>query len=179
MELINGHIKKEYGDKEFIVINTHNHWDHVWGNSIYSSNMIISHELCKKDMEQHGEKALEKYKDHRKGEVILTYPNVTFTDKICFEEDNILICHTPGHTEDSISILDLRDKILFAGDNLERPIPYVMEKDLEQYIKTLEEYLKLDVDVVIGGHTACENKELIHHNLDYARKELAGDKVEI
>lgn len=178
MKEINQYIKSEYGNKQIIVINSHNHWDHVWGNNFFESTIIISHMLCKKYMEHDGLLKLEKYKKYKKGDVILTYPNLTFTDKIHFEEDNILIYHTPGHTDDEISIIDLEDTVLFAGDNLERPIPYIMSKDLSQYIKTLEEYLNLDIQIAIGGHTACEDKSLIQHNLDYVRKVSMGNTVE-
>jgi len=178
MKMINQYIKEQYGNKQVIVVNSHSHWDHVWGNSFFSPTIIISHVLCKKYMEQDGLESLEKYKEYKKGEVILTYPNLTFTDKVYFEEDNVLIYHTPGHTDDEISVIDLEDKVLFAGDNLERPIPYLMSKDIEQYIKTLEDYLNLDVQTIIGGHTSCEDKNLIEHNLDYVKKVLIGDTAE-
>ena len=170
MQEIMKYIETQCSNKEVIIINSHNHWDHVWGNSFFSSNMIISHVLCKKYMIEDGPRKLEKYKEFRKGDVILTNPNLTFTDRISFDEDDILIYHTPGHTDDSISVIDLEDKVLFAGDNLERPIPYLMSKNLNQYIKTLENYINLDVEIVIGGHTACENKDLIRDNLDYVSK---------
>lgn len=178
MQIINQYIKSQFGNKPVIVVNSHSHWDHVWGNSLFSSTLIIAHVLCREFMQQEGPIKLEKYKEYKKGDVLLTYPNLTFTDKVCFEEDNILIYHTPGHTEDEVSIIDGEDKVLFAGDNLERPIPYLMSKNLKQYIKTLEDYLRLDVQVIIGGHTACEDKSLIQHNLDYVKKVLDGNTVE-
>lgn len=178
MQLINKYIKTEYGDKQKIVVNTHSHWDHVWGNSSFLSDIIISHVLCKKYMEQDGLGALEEYEEYKKGHIILTYPNLTFTDKIYFEDDNVLIYYTPGHTDDEISIIDLEDKVLFAGDNLERPIPYLISKDLNQYIETLEGYLNLDVEIIIGGHTTCEDKSLIKDNLYYIKKVLMGSTVE-
>ena len=121
-------------------------------------------------MIEDGLRKLEMYKEFRKGDVILTYPNLTFTDRISFDEDDILIYHTPGHTDDSISVIDLEDKVLYAGDNLERPIPYLMSKNLNQYIKSLENYINLDVEIIIGGHTVCEDKNLIRDNLDYVSK---------
>jgi len=170
MQEIMKYIETQCSNKEVIIINSHNHWDHVWGNCFFLSNIIISHVLCRKYMIEDGLRKLEMYKEFRKGDVILTNPNLTFTDRINFDEDNILIYHTPGHTDDSISVIDLEDKVLFAGDNLERPIPYLMSKNLNQYIKTLENYINLDVEIVIGGHTACENKDLIRDNLDYVSK---------
>lgn len=130
-------------------------------------------------MQQYGLQELEEFGKYRKGEVIITYPNLTFTDKIFFEEDDVLIYHTPGHTDDGISILDMEDKILFAGDNLERPIPYLMSKDLNQYMSTLESYLKIDADIIIGGHTDCEDKDLVRDNLDYVKKVIFGETIEI
>jgi glyoxylase-like metal-dependent hydrolase (beta-lactamase superfamily II) len=64
----------------------------------------------------------------------------------------------------------MKDKVLFAGDNLERPIPCLMSKNLNQYINTLEGYLNLEAEIIIGGHTGCEDKSLIRHNLDYLKK---------
>jgi cyclase len=178
MEEINEYIKAKFGHKRVIVINSHSHWDHVWGNSLYSHSLIIGHMQCKVIMQQEGLAKYEKYKEYKKGDIILTYPNMTFTDRILFEEDSVLIYHTPGHTEDCISVLDLVDKVLFAGDNLERPIPYIMSNNLIQYINTLEAYLSVDAEIIIGGHTSCENKDLIKDNLDYVKKVLSGNTTE-
>jgi glyoxylase-like metal-dependent hydrolase (beta-lactamase superfamily II) len=179
MKPINQYISEQYGSKPIVVINTHNHWDHVWGNSLYSSSLIIAHEKCKEYMQQEGLKKLEEYGKYKKGDIVITYPNLTFNSRIYFEEDKVLIYHTPGHTDDCISVLDMEDKVLLAGDNLERPIPYLMSKDLSQYILTLEDYLNVDANIIIGGHTECEDKRLIIHNLDYVKKVLSGEIIEI
>lgn len=179
MKVINKYIEEEYGNKPIVVVNTHNHWDHVWGNSLFSSSIILAHKKCKEYMQLDGLKKLKMYEKYRRGEVILTYPNTTFTDKIYFEEDNILIYHTPGHTDDSITVLDMKDKVLLVGDNLERPIPYIMSKDLRQYVDTLKDYLNTDAYIIIGGHTACEDKSLIEHNLNYLQRVLSGEIIKI
>lgn len=179
MKLVNQHIEGLFGSKPIIVVNTHSHWDHVWGNCLYSSSLTIAHEKCKKYIQQDGAKELEKYGSYQKGEVIIRCPNLTFTDKVFFEEDKVLIYYTPGHTDDGISVLDMEDRVLFAGDNLERPIPYLIYKDLNQYRNTLENYLEVDADIIIGGHTDCENKDLIRDNLDYVEKVISGETIEI
>jgi cyclase len=43
MKMINQYIKEQYGNKQVIVVNSHSHWDHVWGNSFFSPTIIISH----------------------------------------------------------------------------------------------------------------------------------------
>lgn len=170
MKQVNDYIEREYGKKEPIIINTHNHWDHVWGNCLYPTNIIIAHKLCKELMERDGLDALNKEREYIRGDVKLTYPNVLITDQIIFEEDGVLIYYTPGHTDDCISVVDAVDKVLFAGDNIERPIPYITSVKLNEYVKTLEKYVELDVKVVIGGHTSCEGKQLIRDNLEYIKK---------
>lgn len=178
MKPINQYIGKQYGSKPWIIVNSHSHWDHVWGNSLYTSNLIIAHRRCKEYLQRDGLKELEENKSYKRGEIVLTYPNLTFTDRIYFEDDKVLLYHTPGHTEDGISVLDLQDKVLFAGDNLERPIPYLNSINLSQYIHTLEDYLNLETEIIIGGHTGREDKSLVYHNLNYVKKVLSGDTTE-
>lgn len=178
MDEINQYIAALYGDKASIVVNTHSHWDHVWGNCLYNNSLIISHVLCRELMEKEGQGELLKYEKYKRGRVEIQYPNLTFTDRLYFEEDKVLIYHTPGHTEDGISVVDLLDGVLYAGDNLERPIPYTAYKELKQYRKVLEQYLDLEVNTVIGGHTGCEDKTLIKDNLKYIKKLEAGDTEE-
>lgn len=169
MKSVNKYIAQNFGKKPVIVINTHHHWDHVWGNSVYASHTIIAHELCVKNMKETGEKVLKEQGHYQIGKVKQTYPNVTFDHRLYFEEDEVLIYHTPGHTDDSISIIDLHDKVLYAGDNIEDPKPMVDKKEVDQYIQTLEDYLELDVDYVIGGHSNCEDKKIIISNLEYVK----------
>jgi len=46
-------IEKEFGRSDFAyLINTHHHWDHVWGNQVFSEAVIIGHERCLEVMQQ-------------------------------------------------------------------------------------------------------------------------------
>ena len=79
--------------------------------------------------------------------------------------------HTPGHTLDSSSCLDERDRVLFVGDNVESPIPYLNNVNFDQYIRTLKSYLELDWKYIIAGHDPLlETPDLIKQNIDYLRK---------
>ena len=75
--------------------------------------------------EKHGLEQFELYPNLIRGDVVLTYPNITIDKYIRFEEDEVELYHTPGHSDDSISIIDCFDKVLFAGDNIEEPYPFV------------------------------------------------------
>ena len=143
---------EDYENKEIFVINTHSHWDHVWGNSVFKDKIIISSELTKKNIQ---------------GKAIKTLPTLTFEGKINFEEDEILIFQTPGHTKDSISIYDKMENTLIVGDNLEKPIVYVENEDLLQYINTLKEYKKFDNAKIFASHTLELETVDIDITIDY------------
>jgi len=40
-------IAKEFGRRDFTyLINTHHHWDHAWGNQVFSDAVIVGHQDC-------------------------------------------------------------------------------------------------------------------------------------
>lgn len=178
MEQVNSYINSNMGKKPLIVVNTHYHWDHVWGNCIYKSYPIIAHEKCFELLVANGESDLQKREEYAKGKVEITLPNLTFTDTLVFKEDGVKLFYSPGHTEDSISIYDEKDKVLIVGDNLERPIPYLMSKNLDTYMEILEDYLRMDFTVLTGGHIGLEGKELVSGNAEYIRKFAEGTAPE-
>lgn len=179
MEQVNSYIGKNFGEKPVVVVNTHHHWDHVWGNCAYISFPIVAHKRCLELLCEKGDEDFAKYGEHAKGKVEIILPSITFTTELEFEDDKVLLFHSPGHTEDCITIFDKLDKVLIVGDNLERPIPYLMAKSLETYMKTLNSYLEMDFNAVIGGHIGIEGKELIHKNAEYIRRFAEGCAPEL
>ena len=53
-------IESELKRKVRYVINTHYHADHSWGNCYFPGAYVISHNLCRKNLEKQGQKSLEK-----------------------------------------------------------------------------------------------------------------------
>lgn len=101
------------------------------------------------------EEMLEKNNQYCYGEVEMFLPNLGFEKELYFAEDKIKLFHTPGHTLDSISILDEEDGVLLLGDNIgdnmEDIIPSIYcDKDV--YINTMKKYENMDFDTCISGH---------------------------
>ncbi|MCE7748169.1 MAG: MBL fold metallo-hydrolase [Candidatus Heimdallarchaeota archaeon] len=154
--------------KPFIVFNSHADYDHVWGNHVFKESEIIAHELSPEIFQKEGEELLEKYGEHKRGEVILTPPNRLFKEKIVFEVEGVEFYHSPGHTLESSSCFDHKEKILFVGDNIESPIPYINFLNLESYCDSLREYLTRNAEVIISGHDEVMfDESLILENLQY------------
>ncbi|MDH7564760.1 MAG: hypothetical protein QHH24_07815, partial [Candidatus Bathyarchaeota archaeon] len=78
--------------------------------------------------------------------------------------------YTPGHTVDSCSCFDHADRVLFVGDNVELPIPYVNELNFASYVATLEEYLERNAEFIVSGHAdVADDYALLRINLDYVK----------
>ena len=167
--------KKGFLPKPIIVFNSHHDYDHIWGNQCFKDSIILSHELCLEKINLIGKKDLEDYKDHMKGDVQLTLPNVVFNDRVFFEDEGVEFYHTPGHTEDSSSCFDHIDEVLFVGDNLETPIPYIRILDIPEYIATLEEYMKREPVIILSGHDEIMfTDEVLKENLIYLKEFQEG-----
>lgn len=154
---------KEYikdSNKPIIVINTHYHWDHIWGNGSLRNYIIISHKLCREMIESKWKDMMHKNKQYCYGEVEMNLPNLLFEKELYFPEDKIRIIYTPGHTIDSVSVIDEEEKVINVGDNIDEIIPSIYcEKDL--YIDTLLKYRNMDFDTCISGHNVILGKEII------------------
>ena len=100
---------------------------------------------------------------------------MVFEKELCFVEDKIKLFHTPGHTLDSISVLDEEEDILLIGDNVGDSIDDIIpsiycEKDV--YISTMRKYEEIDFDTCISGHNTILEKEVIGKILSMMSLEL-------
>ncbi len=154
--------------QEIVVFNSHADWDHIWGNCYFGNSPIIGHTSSRKRVAEEGEKLLEKWKDSKQGDVILTPPNLLFQHRLYFADDAVEFYHTPGHTIDSSSCYDQKDKVLFVGDNVESDVPYVNSLDFDTYIASLKGYLEKDWIALVPGHDPVQfDDRLVRSNMEY------------
>jgi len=154
-----------------VVFNSHADYDNYWGNGAFKDALIIGHERCYQRIISEGEASLVKYADHQRGKIDLLPPTHAFQEILKFEDEEVSFFHTPGHTLDSSSCFDERDGVLFVGDNVESPIPYLNHANFDQYIRNLESYLKLDWKFLLTGHDPImDTPELIKRNIDYLQR---------
>ncbi|MCY6959415.1 MBL fold metallo-hydrolase [Clostridium brassicae] len=170
MLLIKKFIDKYLKKKEIIIFNSHSDWDHIWGNCFFKEQLIIAHENTIKNIEKNAQVELNKYRNYCQGKVSICLPNIIFTDKIHFYEEGIEFIYSPGHTNDSASCIDRVDNILFAGDNVESPNPYLNSNNFDEYERTLTNYIFMEVKRIIPGHGEITDYDLVIKNLNYIKK---------
>jgi glyoxylase-like metal-dependent hydrolase (beta-lactamase superfamily II) len=87
-------------------------------------------------------------------DVRVQLPEVVFelgTLSLHVGKKTIQLLHTPGHSNDSISIYVREDKVLFAGD-LVMPVPYVVGGDRQAMRASLQQIGDLALDNIVQGH---------------------------
>lgn len=144
-------------DKPTVVVNTHHHWDHIWGNHCFPGSPILAHRLCRELTIKYWDIMLEENRQLAAGEVQCRLPDLVFDSELYFPEDGIRLLYTPGHSTDGISVFDEVDRVLNAGDNIgdtmEEIVPY-LTTDAPTYLETIQKYKSLGALSCISGHNA-------------------------
>jgi glyoxylase-like metal-dependent hydrolase (beta-lactamase superfamily II) len=150
--------------KPVIVVNTHHHWDHVWGNWVFEDSLIIAHAKAREMIDRPWDEELRRNAHYLDGKTRKCLPNLLFEEKLCFPDDGVSLFYSPGHTIDGVSVYDHADRVLYAGDNIgdtdETIVPYI-DTDLETVKKMLDLYEKYDFEVCVSGHNKPQGKNVL------------------
>ncbi|MGB2955437.1 MAG: MBL fold metallo-hydrolase [Anaerolineales bacterium] len=138
------------------VINTHYHADHSWGNCFFPGAYVLSHALCRKNLEKFGERsltgALETDKVFQKTQIIL--PHLTIDSgflELIVGDKTLRFIELPGHSDDGIGVYIVEDEVLFAGD-VWMPIPHIVDGDPDTMRESLRKIESLTIENVVQGH---------------------------
>lgn len=167
----------EKDEKPIIIINTHYHWDHIWGNALFKDCTIISHTLCREMAEKNWDDMIMNNQEYLAGEVDICLPDLVFSDELYFPEDKIRIIYTPGHTIDSVSVIDEMDSVIHAGDNIGDTIDEIVPNlDCEKnvYIESLMKYKEVNAELFISGHNTVLKADVIDKILQQMMKLSEG-----
>jgi glyoxylase-like metal-dependent hydrolase (beta-lactamase superfamily II) len=173
-------LKADLEGRQLLVINSHQHFDHTWGNAAFASDglypaPIISHGKSVKLLKEKPEEALSFLREQQATRpflknVKIIAPTLSFTDHFTIYGGDLTLELFPtlGHSSDHISAWIPEIKTLLAADTAEHPIPYAAEdgsvKQLEQDLKHLK---SLQPQVVLPCHGGTIDASLIDRNLHY------------
>lgn len=164
--------------EQMVIFNSHSDWDHVWGNCEFSHNLIIGHSTCRDRLKERGEYDLISHSSMTRGIVTITLPNMTFDSRLTFEEDDVEFIYAPGHTIDSSLCFDRKDSILYVGDLVEDPIPYLDYERTDLYLNTLEMLLTFPADIMVSAHSGIIVRDLIRANIAYIQAVQEGKSID-
>ncbi|MFQ6011987.1 MAG: MBL fold metallo-hydrolase [Nitrososphaerales archaeon] len=167
-------IRSQTNQPIVLVINTHDHSDHVFGNHIFAQMKvpILSHRRCNDNLKRFGEERMRTYRDQdsdlRAALEGLKISPASFTYSSAFTlevgDKTLEIIHPEGgaHTYGDTMIYLPEDKILFAGDVLWAGYhPNLEDANLKGWITWLERISSMKVEKIVPGHGAPTGKESV------------------
>jgi glyoxylase-like metal-dependent hydrolase (beta-lactamase superfamily II) len=179
-----------------VVLNSHTHDDHVGGNwqfpYIYGMDTSFTRARAKGSRD---DAQAEIAADQICGELPKTFNSKTYATKpwhiSLFVHDGfkfalggrtLEVITTPGHTPDSIALIDRENGLLFTGDTY-YPAPiwlYRPETDLDAYVASVKRLAALapQLTLVLGAHNVPVAKPGVLPELVDAIESVRGEKVE-
>ena len=165
--------------RHLIVINTHAHYDHCWGNAIFAdiegryAGPIIGHAKTRELLLSQSTKdylAERQANEPRLAHVKLAPPDLTFTDTMQIDGGDLTLelIPTPGHCEDHVAVWIPQIRLLLAGDAAEHPFPHVTRaEDLPILRASLAKMQALEPLMVLPCHGGTKDPGLLARNLTY------------
>ncbi|MFH0976380.1 MAG: MBL fold metallo-hydrolase [Spirochaetota bacterium] len=139
-----------------IVINTHEHFDHIGANRYFQEHTIIAAHRFAATKISMNDRYVTLYKSGDSNE-LSQYVHVWLESKSRFDLGNYTldVIHTPGHTSGSICIYEPVKKFLFTGDMLFAggTLSYIAESgSVGDYINSIMSLNTRQIQEIYPGH---------------------------
>lgn len=139
-----------------IVINTHEHFDHIGGNIYLQKNSIVATNRFAAVKIIYGDDEVTMCRANKQD---VTGYNVHIwlgnTDVIHIGNWFLKIFHTPGHTSGCLSIYETKKRILFSGDALfsDGTLSTILKSgSLGEYLNSIRRLSTMKIDLLLPGH---------------------------
>ncbi len=156
-----------------LVINTHHHRDHTWGNQLFECP-ILAHKICKERMQAslenewrpeaiqamvenaaHGDPQQAQALRQKTSDLRIVLPNQIF--ERWFSADlgsvRIEVTHYGAHTPDLAVVWLPEARVLFASDLIfVGRYPYLNDADVPAWVEALNRLSEYNTTIVVPGH---------------------------
>lgn len=160
------------------VVNTHDHLDHVLGNSEFAKlgAKVVAQVETKAALEKNGPSLLQRAKyfglsDEAMSGTTIALPTVTFSESLTIDlgDTRIELLHAgPSHTGGSSIVFIPGSKVLFAGDVLFTNYhPNMRDGNIQGWIKVLDRIASMDAVNIVPGHGPLSTKKDIEDMKKY------------
>lgn len=137
------------------IIYTHCHYDHTGAGEFFPHSTVYSHPICREKLLYQDDSCI--YALKYQIALPTRFPSITIDSNDYYNNGDyqFLILHTPGHSDDSICLLDIEKQILISGDTVfAQGIPALItnsgaDGSLIYSIKKLQKY---NIQLILPGH---------------------------
>ena len=123
-------LASEAGDRRVVVVNTHHHWDHVFGNAAFAGADIVAQRGCPRLIQAELQSGDESRAAAAVGGRARCPTSRSATGSpTSTTGESVHLIHTPGHSEDSLVVFLTESRLLLGGDTVEWPLPNFGQRD--------------------------------------------------
>ena len=168
-------VQEIFGKPVRLVVNTHYHPDHTFGNSAFEDLDILASSLTKEAMESMDFDYIESVWGRERAErEHIVIPNETFEDEISLGDCGmrIRIVNLGGHTSDSSVVFLEREGIVITGDLVMNGyhLEITEDSDIESWKEALDVIRDFSPLFVIPGHGKVGGPDIVRRTKDYLLK---------
>ena len=164
-----------------VIINTHFHLDHAYGNQFFPKAQIWAHALDAPALRSEGQfRAYTGFPEMREFPDFPGGPPTQVVDReladgevLDFGDIVLKVIHTPGHTPGHISLFEPKVGILFSGDIDLSPFgPWYgnVRSDLQEFRRSIKRLIDLNPKVIVTGHSGIISDNIQGRLRKYADK---------
>jgi glyoxylase-like metal-dependent hydrolase (beta-lactamase superfamily II) len=164
---------EELTDLPTTVVNTHAHADHTGGNWQFDEVALYDHPFSRARLRGRTHEEMGNFlgegmvwKPLPRGFNPATYASKPFKVTQWMSEGDVIdlggkfleITHTPGHTPDSVCILEQKEKLLFTGDIFYTAPIYIYAKDssIDEFISSFQKMVALPYVWTMPAHNEAK-----------------------
>lgn len=169
------------------LILTHYHADHTYGAYLFPEAEALMHERCRRLLRTRGEEGLAaaRVEAPELNEVVLRAADLTLDEGemiLHLGDKTMRLLHTPGHSDDMLSIFVEEDRVLFAGDTV-MPVPTIVDGDAEVMKQSLIKLAEMQPECIVQGHGEVilrgEVQEVVRTSITYLNtiQQIVADTI--
>lgn len=165
-----------------VIVNTHHHSDHTFGNSFFGPRTtIIAHEQTRSESAAAGLGITALWPDVAWGAVSVRLPTVTFAESLSLHVGGLraeLFHPGPAHSTNDTVVWLPEERVLFTGDiAMSHVTPYVLMGSVAGSLAALGRLIELGPRVVVPGHGPVGGPEILEKTRSYLTWVAELDRV--
>lgn len=155
-----------------IVVNTHHHGDHTFGNMVFQPGAtVVAHRLCRTEMAAAGLGMRNLFPGVEWGDLRVTLPSITFDDCLYLGPDDsrVELVHVgPAHTTNDVVAWLPDRRVLFAGDvAMSGTTPFILMGSLDGSLRAIRRLRSFGAQTVVCGHGPVTGPEVLDATESY------------
>ncbi|MER5704778.1 MBL fold metallo-hydrolase [Micromonospora sp. NPDC002296] len=181
--LLREHVTADGRPAPAVLVNTHSHGDHTFGNHLFPEATIFAHAHARNEMDRAGLHLTELWPGVVWGDVRVALPQVTYRDPVTVHVGGLaveLVPVGPAHTTNDTVVWVPERGVLFTGDIVMSGVtPFCPLGSIAGSLRAVDELRRFGATTLVTGHGPVGGPEILDVAERYLRwvRDLAREGV--